>query len=170
MWSRKLRSAGRASVASGTLSWPTSRGSNEGLSIIADDRRTKMLMSSSVQGRLSIWSALPPLAIVPGRRRTRTSSDSWQSPRAARKVTSVLATTRPEPLISLPTTPFQGSQCAIWDVEGPQHLSGLPTSRPSDRRRQRTSRKARGWFPSRRSRYAGCGQWATGPDRMAVWR
>src|SRR5881296_1985407 len=35
-------------------------GSNEGLSIIADDRRTQMLMSSSVQGRLSHWSALPP--------------------------------------------------------------------------------------------------------------
>jgi len=40
---------------------------------------------------------------------------------------------------------FQGSQCAIWGVEDPQHLSGLPT-RPSDRQREVGSRSALGLF------------------------
>src|SRR2546422_5834943 len=35
---------------------------------------------------------------------------------------------------SLSAIAVRGSQCAIWGVENPQHLSGLPTTRPSDRR------------------------------------
>jgi hypothetical protein len=44
--------------------------------------------------------------------------------------------------------PFQGSHCAIWGVDDPQHLSGFATIRPSDRRRQRRNQKAPRQFPS----------------------